>query len=406
LENLKDTTKNLSDVSDKLNEGEGTVGKLLTKPDLYENLNMAAKQTNTLIGKIVAGEGSIGPLFTDDELYNRIEYITRKMYKGEGMLGRMLMDETLYNNLESVALNVERITRSVDEGKGTLGRLVNSPTLYDNLDAIVARLNRGEGTLGHLLSDEYLYHDLKDVVGNLKGITRHLESVAEKMDEGKGSVGKLVNDDSLFDRTKEAVESAKDILGAFKKFRTFIGASAKYCGKQRMTVGRVFLRVEPSPSKFLQIGASWLGLNPDGQIDYEGQYDGDRSDDIYLQPEIQLGFKYFDNHLTLRMGLLEGQFGGGVDLDFDLPLLMDSQLRLTFEGRVAFADRDLDGTEIDEDVEPFMARFEASVYLFGFLRIFAGANNFFDSIGFIGGVGFEFHDDDIRNLIGLISLAG
>jgi hypothetical protein len=154
------------------------------------------------------------------------------------------------------------------------------------------------------------------------------------------------------------------------------------------------------------VGGSWLGFDPTGQVTYEGQFDGDTSDDVYFQPEIMLGFKYFDNIMTLRMGLLEGQFGGGVDFDFDLPLLFDSQLRITFEGRLAFADSDLDGSEIDENVSPFVARFEASLYLLGFARVFVGAHNLFDSIGFTGGVGFEFHDDDIRNLVGLISLAG
>jgi hypothetical protein len=406
VENLKQTTHNLKEVSDRVNAGEGTAGKLLNDPALYDNINSVASNANTLISSIVEGKGSIGPLFNRPEIYERIEFITRQMVSGRGVLGQLLVNETLYNNMEGVVINVERITRSVDEGKGTLGRLVNDPSLYDNLDAIVGRLNRGEGTLGRMLTDDMLYTEVQGVVGNLKGVAKHLESVAKKMDEGRGSVGKLVNDPALYDKATDTIDSAKEILGAFSKFRTFIGASAKYHGHQKLTASRVFLRVEPSPSKFLQIGASWLTLDPTGQVTYEGQFDGDRGDDTYVQPEILLGFKYFDNIMTLRLGLIEGQFGGGIDFEFDLPFLLDSQIRFSLEGRMAFSDSDLDGTEIDEDVDPFVARFEASLYLFGFVRLYVGAHNFFDSIGFTGGVGFEFHDDDIKNLIGLISLAG
>jgi hypothetical protein len=284
---------------------------------------------------------------------------------------------------------------------------VNDPQLYDNLDEIVGRLNRGEGTLGRMLADPYLYQDLKDVVGSLKGLSGHLESVTEKMDKGEGSIGKLVNESGLYDKTEETIEGAKEIVSAFRKFRTYVGMGGKYHGKQKMTVGRIYIRVDASPSKYLQVGASWLGLDPMGHgTTFEGQFDDDRSDDIFFQPELLMGFRYFDNVVSLKLGLLEGQFGGGLDVDLDLPFLFDSQLRFSLEGRVAFADRDLDGTEIDEDVSPFIARFEASLFLLGRLRLFVGAHNFFDRIGFTGGVALEWHDDDIRNLVGYLGLAG
>ncbi|MHC4599852.1 MAG: MlaD family protein, partial [Planctomycetota bacterium] len=188
IENLKQTTDNLREVSERVNAGKGTAGKFLNDPSLYDNLNSVAGNANTLISSIVEGKGSIGPLFNRPEIYERIEFITRQMVSGRGVLGQLLVNETLYNNMEGVVINVERITRSVAEGRGTLGRLVNDPDLYDNIDAIVGRMNRGEGTLGKLLTDEVLYNEVRDVVSNLKGVARSFESVARKMDKGRGSV--------------------------------------------------------------------------------------------------------------------------------------------------------------------------------------------------------------------------
>lgn len=405
MENIEKATKNFEEVSTKLNSGDGTIPRLLNDKDLYDNVNKTADNMGIVLQNIIDGKGTLGRLANDTDIFDNLNFITEQMVKGKGLIGQMLTNEALYNELEGIAINIEHITRSVDDGKGTLGRLVNDPSLYDNLDQIVGRINSGEGTLGRLLSDDFMYTEINEVVANLKDATRNLTSITEKIDSGRGSVGKLVNDTSLVDKTETAVDNANDILSAFKKFKTYIGGSMKYLGKQQMTVGRIYIRVEVSKSKYLIVGGSWLGLQPEGQVLYEGQFDGDKGDDMYFQPEIQLGFKYFDNVLGLRLGLLEGQFGGAVDVDIPLTFLFDSQLRFTLEGRVAFSDSDFDGTEINEDVSPFVMRFEASLFLFDHVRLFAGAHNLFDSIGFTGGIAFEYHDDDIRNLVGYLGLA-
>jgi phospholipid/cholesterol/gamma-HCH transport system substrate-binding protein len=406
MDNLRDASARVDVITKKINQGDGTVPKLLNESDLYDNLNDAVRTTGSLLSAIAEGKGSIGPLFTRPDIYENLEFITRQIVQGKGLLGQMLVDERLAGEIGGVVTNVERITRSIEEGRGTLGRLVNDPSLYDNIDSIAARLNRGEGTLGRLLTDEVLYSELTDLATNLKSVSTHLDSISDKIDKGEGTVGRLVNDTAILDKAEETLQEAKDVLAAFKKFKTFVGTSGKYLGHQRMMVGRLYLRVEVSPSKFLLVGGSWLGLDPTGSVHYEGDADGDRGDDVFFEPEIQLGFRYFDNLATLRLGLIEGQFGGGIDFDIPLSTSLGSSLRFTFDARVAYSDRDFDGDNIDENVSPLIARFEASIFLLDHVRLFAGAHNFFGSIGFTGGIAFEYHDDDIKNLVGFMGLAG
>ena len=67
---LKTTTANLKDISNRLAAGEGTLGKLLAKDDqLYHDVAAAASSLKNITGKIERGEGTIGKLTQDDGLY-------------------------------------------------------------------------------------------------------------------------------------------------------------------------------------------------------------------------------------------------------------------------------------------------------------------------------------------------
>jgi len=49
---LQNTMSKLSDLSDRLNSGEGTIGKLLQDPSVYNNTNQVLEQTQELIKAI------------------------------------------------------------------------------------------------------------------------------------------------------------------------------------------------------------------------------------------------------------------------------------------------------------------------------------------------------------------
>jgi phospholipid/cholesterol/gamma-HCH transport system substrate-binding protein len=49
---LQNTMSKLSDLSDRLNSGEGTIGKLLQDPSVYNNTNQLLQETQQLIKAI------------------------------------------------------------------------------------------------------------------------------------------------------------------------------------------------------------------------------------------------------------------------------------------------------------------------------------------------------------------
>ena len=56
----------------KLNNGEGTAGKLLTDPALFNRLNSVTERLNSLVTKLDAGEGTAGQLLKDKQLYENM----------------------------------------------------------------------------------------------------------------------------------------------------------------------------------------------------------------------------------------------------------------------------------------------------------------------------------------------
>src|SRR3990167_7314077 len=185
----KDTRElivSLSDISKKMERGEGTLGKLMTDEALYDQtkatlLDMRATFTNTkdilanlnkMAEDIRVGKGTMGKLMTDDALYDQTKATLSDM-------------RATFTNTKDILDNLNRIAEDVRGGKGTLGKLMADDSLYnqaretvESLNKIAQKIEKGEGTLGKIVNDETLYVEAKKA---LKGITKSTEGIEEQM---------------------------------------------------------------------------------------------------------------------------------------------------------------------------------------------------------------------------------
>ncbi len=187
LGNIHKASVSLAEVLGRLERGEGTLGKLLSKDDgVFSNMNTTVVNLRVISERLERGEGTLGRLLSkDDKLYTdvsaaaaNIRSISDRLEKGEGTLGKLLAkDDSLYTNLSATVSNLHSISDRLEKGEGTLGKLLSrDDQLYRdasqtiaNLRAVSDRLERGEGTLGKLLSkDDTLYKDLKGLLGDAR----------------------------------------------------------------------------------------------------------------------------------------------------------------------------------------------------------------------------------------------
>ena len=148
LSNLQAVSSDLSDISGRLNRGEGTLGRLLSSDDeMYTNLNATVSNFRSMTDRLEAGEGTLGRLLSaDDEMYtnlnatvSNLRAVTDRLEAGEGTLGKLLSsDDEMYTNLNATVANLRAMTDRLEAGEGTLGKLLSSDThMYDNIDGAV-----------------------------------------------------------------------------------------------------------------------------------------------------------------------------------------------------------------------------------------------------------------------------
>jgi phospholipid/cholesterol/gamma-HCH transport system substrate-binding protein len=108
---IKDVAESLRNVAKKVDAGEGTLGKLVNDPKLYNDLSAAAV-------KIEEGMASL-------------KNIAIKIESGEGTLPKLINDPAVYNDIRRAADKLANVADKLDSGQGTLGKLINDDSLYN-----------------------------------------------------------------------------------------------------------------------------------------------------------------------------------------------------------------------------------------------------------------------------------
>lgn len=194
--NLESASDNVKSIASRLEDGKGTLGKLMSKDEtLYTDMQAAVTDIRNLTAKLNAGTNSLGRLVNDDgavytdmrATMDNLKNVTARLEKGEGTLGKLLSsDETLYQDTKAAVANVKEVTERLKKGEGTLGKLTaDDNKLYKDLETTVAslkvvadRLEKGEGTLGKLSKEEDLY---KDIHGLIKDARQTVDNFRDTM---------------------------------------------------------------------------------------------------------------------------------------------------------------------------------------------------------------------------------
>lgn len=184
VEELSAAVKGIQEMIDQVNEGQGTLGKLLNDDTIYNNMVSVSEQLKNMSAGIERGEGTIGKLLKDEEIYDdahtlmaNLREISDRLVSGEGSLAKLIStDAGLYEDLEASLGAIRDISERINNGEGTLGRLVSTDAgLYADLEAsmgaireISERINNGEGTLGKLVGDAQLYEEATLLIEDMR----------------------------------------------------------------------------------------------------------------------------------------------------------------------------------------------------------------------------------------------
>jgi phospholipid/cholesterol/gamma-HCH transport system substrate-binding protein len=194
LQNMDALLKRLDRIVAFVESGQGSIGKLIYDPSLYDRLNSTVNEFKGLVDEVKSGQGSLGPLFTSDEAYkkaiaaiDKLNVIVDELQQGKGTAGKFLKDEALYDNANKTIANARQLTDDINAGKGALGKMTHDEqfaaklqTTMNNLAELSSRLEKGEGTAGLLFKDPALYNNSNQMLVETRELVKAIRENPKK----------------------------------------------------------------------------------------------------------------------------------------------------------------------------------------------------------------------------------
>jgi phospholipid/cholesterol/gamma-HCH transport system substrate-binding protein len=194
LQNLDALEKRVDRILAFVESGQGSIGKVIYDPSLYNRLNATVGQFQSVVNDVTSGKGSIGKLLVDDELYrkanatvDKLNGIIDDLNAGKGTAGKFLKDPSLYDTANGTIANVKKLTDDVNAGKGALGKLATDQEFANKLQNTMSklsdlsdRLNSGEGTIGKLLQDPSVYNNTNQLLQDTQELIKAIRQNPKK----------------------------------------------------------------------------------------------------------------------------------------------------------------------------------------------------------------------------------
>jgi len=126
---IDEVMTNLQEITDKINHGEGTLGKLVNDPQLHDEL----LATVTAIKS--AADDARTFVTNAQEMVDHVK-------TGQGTLGALIYDEKAGEDLKATTANLRSVSDKLAKGEGTLGKLINDDTLYTSARSTLQKADR------------------------------------------------------------------------------------------------------------------------------------------------------------------------------------------------------------------------------------------------------------------------
>ena len=207
---------NLKDATQKIRDGQGTLGALIYDRDMKANLQRIVGE----VANSVTGEDPKGLLHAvlhdralADNLRGVVLDIREALKRVDTPLGILLWDSQAGESVKNTLLDVASLTRDIREGRGTLGRIFVDRALYDKAIELaegLGRVSKGDGLIAYLIDNAESRELGRDFLVGLRDVLVNLN-------EGDGTIARLIKEPELYDHVqrlivqiRESVEDARE----------------------------------------------------------------------------------------------------------------------------------------------------------------------------------------------------
>ncbi|HEY7530678.1 MAG TPA: MlaD family protein [Gemmatimonadota bacterium] len=138
LDKLDAVVQNLEAISIGLEEGRGTVGRLLRDDELHESLSATLAETRAAMADLRRTQDRVGARVASAAA--SVDSLATSFRTGDGTLNRLAEDPALYENLNEASARLERVLTRLEQSDGLAGRFISDPVLADQFTGLVTDL--------------------------------------------------------------------------------------------------------------------------------------------------------------------------------------------------------------------------------------------------------------------------
>jgi hypothetical protein len=148
-ESVRRAVESLVQMLEQGNHSGGLLGALLWDTSLADGVKRGISNISNLTDGLVAGEGTLGKLFQEDAMYD----------EGQAAIG----------DARGLFASFREVGEQIQSGEGTLGKLIYSDELHDSVLAISSDISGTDSVLGMLLHDKELAANFRAIVNQVLG---------------------------------------------------------------------------------------------------------------------------------------------------------------------------------------------------------------------------------------------
>lgn len=151
IRSVKNAFSRIEEIGEKVEKGEGTLGKLITDETIYQD---AKESVKTVKEAVESAKNAV----------DKLKDMSDKIERGEGTLGKLINDESIYQEVKETVQSAKETMKSADE-------------TLQSVKGIAEKVEKGEGTLGKLVTDDQV---MKEAEKTMKKIQRAAEGFEEQ----------------------------------------------------------------------------------------------------------------------------------------------------------------------------------------------------------------------------------
>lgn len=152
LNSVGQISERLNGMLQRVDDGEGTIGRLMTTSDLAEELTGMVTEIRAISSRAANGDGAIWRALEDrnvandfsrsvaslSEMSEQLRSVAQSIARGEGTLGKLVRNDSLYDDIRGVAKRSDSMIVRMEE---PINSFSAGSQLYVNLNRSIAALD-------------------------------------------------------------------------------------------------------------------------------------------------------------------------------------------------------------------------------------------------------------------------